>query len=83
MAGEVGRVEAHRVREAAARRPHVLRDVGRRSKAASVDHVGIYLGNGWMIHSSRFGVALAPVTDGWYRTNFTWGRRPLAEAGLS
>jgi cell wall-associated NlpC family hydrolase len=52
-------------------------------KAGAVDHMGIYLGGGWMIHSSRFGVALAPVTDGWYRTGFTWGRRPLAEAGLS
>ncbi len=52
-------------------------------KAGAVDHMGIYLGGGWMIHSSRFGVALAPVTDGWYRTNFTFGRRPLAEAGLS
>jgi cell wall-associated NlpC family hydrolase len=52
-------------------------------KAGAVDHMGIYIGDGWMIHSSRFGVALAPVTDGWYRTNFTWGRRPLAEAGLS
>jgi cell wall-associated NlpC family hydrolase len=51
-------------------------------KAGAVDHMGIYLGGGWMIHSSRFGVALAPVTDGWYRTNFTWGRRPLVEAGL-
>ena len=52
-------------------------------KAGAVDHMGIYIGGGWMIHSSRFGVALAPVTDGWYRTNFVWGRRPLAEAGLS
>ncbi len=52
-------------------------------KAAAVDHMGIYIGDGWMIHSSRFGVALAPVTDGWYRNDFSWGRRPLAEAGLS
>ena len=52
-------------------------------KAAAVDHMGIYLGGGWMIHSSRFGVALAPVTEGYYRTGFTWGRRPLAEAGLT
>jgi cell wall-associated NlpC family hydrolase len=53
-------------------------------KAAAVDHMGIYLGGGWMIHSSRFGVALAPVTEGGYfRTGFTWGRRPLAEAGLT
>jgi cell wall-associated NlpC family hydrolase len=54
---------------------------GRRAKAAQVDHMAIYLGNGWLIHSSRFGVALAPV-EGWYAERLAWGRRPLAEAGL-
>jgi cell wall-associated NlpC family hydrolase len=54
---------------------------GRRAKAAGIDHAGIYLGGGWMINSSRYGVALAPV-DGWYAERFAWGRRPLAEAGL-
>lgn len=54
---------------------------GRRAKAAAVDHMGIYAGNGWMIHSSRYGVALAEL-DGWYARRFAWGRRPLAEAGL-
>jgi cell wall-associated NlpC family hydrolase len=53
-----------------------------RSKPAQVDHMGIALGNGWMIHSSRYGVALAELT-GWYRDRFAWGRRPLAEAGLA
>jgi len=55
---------------------------GPRSKPAQVDHTGIYLGNGWFIHSSGYGVALAPLT-GWYKTRFAWARRPLAEAGLS
>jgi cell wall-associated NlpC family hydrolase len=55
---------------------------GRRARAAAVDHMGIYAGNGWMIHSSRYGVALARV-DGWYEERFAWGRRPLAEAGLA
>jgi cell wall-associated NlpC family hydrolase len=55
---------------------------GRKAKAAAVDHMGIYAGNGWMIHSSRYGVALVNV-DGWYAERFAWGRRPLAEAGLS
>jgi cell wall-associated NlpC family hydrolase len=55
---------------------------GRRARAAAVDHMGIYAGSGWMIHSSRFGVALVRV-DGWYEERFAWGRRPLAEAGLS
>jgi cell wall-associated NlpC family hydrolase len=55
---------------------------GPRSKPAQIDHMGIYLGSGWMIHSSRYGVALAAL-DGWYRSSFAWGRRPLAEAGLA
>lgn len=56
-------------------------DGGRRAKPGQVDHMGIYLGNGWLIHSSRYGVALAPVA-GWYDNRLAWGRRPLAEAGL-
>jgi cell wall-associated NlpC family hydrolase len=55
---------------------------GRRARAAAIDHAGIYLGSGWMINSSRYGVALAPV-QGWAADRFAWGRRPLAEAGLS
>ena len=54
---------------------------GPRSKPAQVDHTGIYLGNGWFIHSSGYGVAVAPLT-GWYKSRFAWARRPLAEAGL-
>ena len=56
---------------------------GRRSKPAEVDHTGIYLGNGWFIHSSEEGVELAPLSSDWYAKRFAWGRRPLAEAGLS
>jgi cell wall-associated NlpC family hydrolase len=55
---------------------------GPRSKPAQVDHTGIYLGNGWFIHSSGYGVAVAQLT-GWYKQRFAWGRRPLAEAGLT
>jgi cell wall-associated NlpC family hydrolase len=54
---------------------------GPRSKPAQVDHTGIYLGGGWFIHSSGYGVALAPLS-GWYKQRFAWARRPLAEAGL-
>jgi cell wall-associated NlpC family hydrolase len=54
---------------------------GAKSKPAQVDHMGIYLGNGWFIHSSRYGVAVATLS-GWYENRFAWGRSPLAEAGL-
>jgi NlpC/P60 family len=55
---------------------------GPRSSPSEVDHMGIYLGRGWMVHSSGQGVTLVPLT-GWYADRFAWGRRPLREAGLS
>jgi len=55
---------------------------GPRSTPAQVGHMGIYIGDGWFIHSSDYGVALAQLT-GWYRQEFAWGRRPLQEAGLT
>jgi hypothetical protein len=39
-----------------------------------VDHVGLYLGNNWMVHSTSGGPQLAWVGDGWYYDNFVWGR---------
>lgn len=54
---------------------------GPRSKPAEVDHMGIALGNGWIVHSSSAGVALVPIS-GWYQERFAWARRPLAESGL-
>jgi cell wall-associated NlpC family hydrolase len=54
---------------------------GRRSRPSEVDHTGIALGRGWMIHSSSQGVAFVPLT-GWYHDRFAWARRPLREAGL-
>ncbi len=54
---------------------------GTRSKPSQVGHTGIYLGAGWIVHSSGQGVAVTPLT-GWYRQSFAWARRPLAEAGL-
>jgi cell wall-associated NlpC family hydrolase len=55
---------------------------GPRSRPTQVDHTGIYLGDGWFIHSSGTGVALAPLS-GWYKQRFAWARRPLAEAKLT
>lgn len=55
---------------------------GVRSSPAEVGHSGIYVGNGWFVHSSSAGVTLEPL-QGWYSTTFAWARRPLAEAGLT
>jgi cell wall-associated NlpC family hydrolase len=53
---------------------------GPRSKPNEVGHMGIYLGNGWMAHSSDRGTTLTPMT-GWYETRFAWGRNLLVETG--
>lgn len=55
---------------------------GPRSSPSQVDHMGIYLGSGWFIQSSNYGVAIAQLT-GYYRHRFAWARRPLREAGLT
>jgi cell wall-associated NlpC family hydrolase len=54
------------------------------STYTDVDHVGVYAGNGWMIHSSsgNDGVALSLVTSGWYRDHYVYGRRIIPAGGL-
>jgi cell wall-associated NlpC family hydrolase len=81
MSGEVGR--ASRIAQVTNLEPGDVLFFGRgpQSKPADVDHAGIYLGNGWMVHSSGNGTTIVPL-DGWYRTSFAWARRPLREAGL-
>jgi cell wall-associated NlpC family hydrolase len=54
---------------------------GSHSNGSQIFHTGIYVGNGWFIQSSDYGVALAQLS-GWYKKRFAWGRRPLQEAGL-
>jgi cell wall-associated NlpC family hydrolase len=54
---------------------------GPRSTPGQVNHMGMYVGAGWFVHSSGQGTTLAPL-QGWYRDRFAWGRRPLAEAAL-
>ena len=55
---------------------------GTRSKPSEVGHMGIYLGNGWIVHSSRYGTTLQPLV-GWYDTTFAWGRNLFVEAGYA
>jgi cell wall-associated NlpC family hydrolase len=55
---------------------------GPRSTPSQVDHMSVYAGNGWMLHSSGHGVTVVPLA-GWYRQHFAWARRPLAEAGFA
>jgi hypothetical protein len=57
-------------------------DKGPASAPAQVGHTGIYLGDGWFIHSSGQGVALAQLS-GWYKQRFAWARRPLREAHIT
>jgi cell wall-associated NlpC family hydrolase len=81
MAGEVGPQRRIRPARLAPADLVFFGPGGTRAKAAQIDHMGIYAGNGWLIHSSRFGVALVQLS-GWYSTRLAWGRRPLAETGL-
>jgi cell wall-associated NlpC family hydrolase len=57
-------------------------DRGPRSQPSEVGHMGIYVGGGWFVHSSRYGTTLVPLS-GWYAETFAWGRRLLREAGLA
>jgi cell wall-associated NlpC family hydrolase len=53
---------------------------GRDSKASAVYHAGVYIGKGWMVHSSgsRDGVSIGRVGAGsWWRTQLAWGRRVI------
>ena len=81
MSGEVAR--SARISHAALQPGDVVffGSHGVRSTPYEVGHMGIYVGNDWIVHSSRFGTTLTPMT-GWYETSFAWGRSPLVEAGL-
>jgi cell wall-associated NlpC family hydrolase len=81
MAGEVPRRQRIKLARLAPADLVFFGPGGPRAKPAQVDHMGLFLGNGWLIHSSRYGVALARL-DGWFDDRLAWGRHPLAEAGL-
>ena len=56
------------------------------SAISSIYHVGLYLGNGWFIHStgSSDGVTLASLDSSTYwKTYFAWGRRLLSREELT
>ena len=82
MSGEVGK--AKRIAPALLQPGDVLFFGGRgtQSKPSEIGHSGIYVGNGWFVHSSSGGVTLQPL-QGWYADELAWARRPLAEAGLT
>jgi cell wall-associated NlpC family hydrolase len=42
--------------------------------SSDVDHVGIFIGNNWMMHSTSGGPQLETVASGWYHDHFVWGR---------
>lgn len=51
---------------------------GPRSRPTENFHAGVYMGNGWFIHSSggNAGVAIDSL-DGWWGERYSWGRRAL------
>lgn len=53
-------------------------DRGPSSAPGANYHAGVYMGNGWFIHSSggNGGVAIDTL-DGWWKSQFSWGRRAL------
>ncbi len=53
---------------------------GKDASASSVYHAGIYLGKGWMVHSSgsRAGISLGEIGPGsWWHSQLAWGRRVI------
>jgi hypothetical protein len=58
---------------------------GPRSDVESIYHAGLYLGNGWFIHStgSSDGVTLSSLdASSYYKKYFAWGRRVLRDDEL-
>jgi cell wall-associated NlpC family hydrolase len=53
---------------------------GRKTKASKIYHAALYLGRGWIIHSSgsRAGVSIAAISPGsWWHDEIAWGRRVI------
>ena len=58
-------------------------DSGVRSTYSQVGHVGIYLGNNLMIHSSSQGVMISEVDTGWYEQRFAFGKSVVPPDGVT
>ncbi len=52
----------------------LIGDNGPASTNDQMGHMGIYLGNNLMIHSSSQGVMVSATGDGWYRERFAFGK---------
>ncbi|MGH2829274.1 MAG: C40 family peptidase, partial [Actinomycetota bacterium] len=48
---------------------------GRGKDWEAIDHVGLALGGGWMIHASAPGVFIDWIADGWWAGRLRWARR--------
>ena len=80
MSVEVPALEADRVREA--RSPPTSSSSATTARARSrpqVGHMGIYVGNGWFIHSSGVRASRSRSSTGWYAQEFAWAP-PAARA---
>ena len=54
-------------------------DLGPSSTPTQNFHAGVYMGNGWFIHStgSNGGVGINRLDGSWWGERFSWGRRAL------
>jgi cell wall-associated NlpC family hydrolase len=55
---------------------------GKDAKASDVYHAGIYVSDGWMVHSSggRAGISLGDIgPDSWWHDQLAWGRRVIQD----
>jgi cell wall-associated NlpC family hydrolase len=73
-----------RVKKIASLRPGDMVFFGSRSAKSKPNenfHVGVSMGNGWVVHSSggNGGVTIQKL-DGWWGDSFSWGRRSLKVA---